>query len=556
MVAGGQAALPDLRASDRRAVGRADHRSGDGAGRGHALHGAGAGRARAQGRVRQAAGGASQRRLRAREDRRSRAHARGVDRARQALQARHLGGGRPARDAPRRAQAARRLDRDRGGPCGRAGGARDRRRLQAGGRRGGAPGPCDRSQGGARGGDADRTRRDARRGHPVHVLRAFRMPRARAFAGRARAADLLVQLPARRLRPLHGTRLADGDRSGAGRAGPVAVDRRRGARAVGEQQLQLLRAGDRGDRRALRGRPRGSLGGAARGAARPVPRRNQRRAGAGDLPQPLRAPALLRDALRGDRQEPAAPLSRDGLRVDAREDRGIHVAARVSGVRRRAAAGGVARGARRRHADRGLLRAVGATGVGVAGGGRAVGHRQARGAADRARDLRAAAVPGERRHRLPVDGSGGLDAFRRRGAADSPRDADRLLARGCPVHPRRALDRPAPARQFEADRDARAPARSRQHGDRGRARRADDARIGPSRRPRAGRGRTWRSDRRAGHRGAGAAREGVADGTVPGGHTHDRAAGASDASRAATSRSSAPASTTCATSTCTSRSAC
>ena len=76
-----------------------------------------------------------------------------------------------------------------------------------------------------------------------------------------------------------------------------------------------------------------------------------------------RAPALLRGALRGDRHEPPAPLPRDRLRVDAREDRGVHVAARLPGVRRRAPAPGVARGAGRRDADRGLLRAVGAPGA-------------------------------------------------------------------------------------------------------------------------------------------------------------------------------------------------
>ena len=67
VVAGGQAALPHLRAPDRRSVGRADHRPGDGARRGDAVHGARAGRARAQGRVRQDARGAARGRLRARE---------------------------------------------------------------------------------------------------------------------------------------------------------------------------------------------------------------------------------------------------------------------------------------------------------------------------------------------------------------------------------------------------------------------------------------------------------------------------------------------------------
>ena len=80
----------------------------------HPLHGARPGREGAQGRVREAAGRAARGRLRAGEDRRPGAHARGVDRARQALQARHLGGRGPAGDAPRPAQAAGRLDRDGG----------------------------------------------------------------------------------------------------------------------------------------------------------------------------------------------------------------------------------------------------------------------------------------------------------------------------------------------------------------------------------------------------------------------------------------------------------
>ena len=46
------------------------------------------------------------------------------------------------------------------------------------------------------------------------------------------------------------------------------------------------------------------------------------------------------------------------------------------------------------------------------------------------------------------------DALGRRGAADPARDPDRLVARGRPLHPRRALDRAPPARQREADRHA------------------------------------------------------------------------------------------------------
>ena len=51
-----------------------------------------------------------------------------------------------------------------------------------------------------------------------------------------------------------------------------------------------------------------------------------------------------------------------------------------------------------------------------------------------------------------IAGALGAHALRRRGAADPARDPDRLQPGRRPVHPRRALDRPAPARQREADR--------------------------------------------------------------------------------------------------------
>ena len=105
--------------------------------------------------------------------------------------------------------------------------------------------------------------------------------------------------------------------------------------------------------------------------------------------------------------------------------------------------------------------------------------------AGRPRDRRAAALPRLGRDRLPLARARGDDALGRRGAADPPRDPDRLEPGRRPLHPRRALDRPAPARQREADRHARAPARPRQHGDRRRARRGHDPRRRPRRRPRA-----------------------------------------------------------------------
>ena len=99
---------------------------------------------------------------------------------------------------------------------------------------------------------------------------------------------------------------------------------------------------------------------AARGGAGPLPVRHQRRARRGLLPQPLRAAALVLDALRGDHPQPRAPLPRDGLRAVAREDRGVHVARAVPGVQGRAPAARVARGARRRHRRSTSSRPVGA----------------------------------------------------------------------------------------------------------------------------------------------------------------------------------------------------
>ena len=159
-------------------------------------------------------------------------------------------------------------------------------------------------------------------------------------------------------------------------------------------------------------------------------------------------------------------------------------------------------------------------------------------------------------HRLPLDGSRGGDAVGRRGAAHPAGHADRLGARRGALRARRAVDRAAPARQLQAHRDPRAPARAGQHGARRRARRADDARGRPPRRPRPGRRRARRADHRRGHRGAGREGQGVAHGPVPGRHAHDPGARRSGARRPATSRSAAPSSTTSSRSTSTSRWAC
>ncbi len=252
----------------------------------------------------------------ARQGRRRAAQARRADRARQEVQARHRGGRRPARDEGRAAQAAGGLDRDRGRAGRRAGRDRARRHER----------------------DSD-------------VLGEVRLPCSRPEPGRARAADLQLQLAPRRLHALHGARVADGDRPGARRPRSDAVDRRGRDRAVVGQRVRLLRPVGAGDRRALRGRSRDAVAGPSGRRARLLPVRHQRRPCAGLLPQPLRPPALVCDPVRGDRAEPRASLPGDRLGLLAREDRGVHDTAAVPGVQGRAPAAGVTGGAGRRYGD-------------------------------------------------------------------------------------------------------------------------------------------------------------------------------------------------------------
>ena len=75
--------------------------------------------------------------------------------------------------------------------------------------------------------------------------------------------------------------------------------------------------------------------------------------------------------------------------------------------------------------------------------------------AHRARGRRSPDVPERRRTRLPLARSQRRDAVGRRGAAHPPREPDRLGSRRRDVHPRRAVDRAAPARQPAAARHAR-----------------------------------------------------------------------------------------------------
>ena len=223
----------------------------------------------------------------------------------------------------------------------------------------------------------------------------------------------------------------------------------------------------------------------------------------------------------------------------ARADRGVHVAAAVPGLQGRAAEARGARGDRRREVDQRVRVDVGEARARVPRRARPDADRAADRAPHREGDPRAPDVPRRRRRRLPDARPRRGDALGRRGAAAAARDADRLAARRRALHPRRAVDRPAPARQRAPDRDARAAARHRQHGRRRRARRGDDAALRLARRHGAGRGAARRRGRRRGAGVEGRAQPQVADGAVPLAGAHDRdpaAARPKTAARSACSR--------------------
>ena len=456
------AALPDLRPPDRRAVDRGDRRPGAPAAGGDEVHGQRAGRPRPQGRAQGRLRAPACRGLHPGEGRRGAASARRGDRSRQEVQAHDRGGRRPAGDEGGPAYAAGAVDRD--SSRARRGAGRDRRR----GRRG------------------------------ADLLGALRLSRARCLAARAPAADLLVQLAARSLPAVHRPGCAAGDRPRPARPRPVAVDRRGRARAVVGRQLQLLRVGDPGDRRALGDRPRQAVAGALERPAGPVPVRHQGRAHLRPVPQPDGAQALVHAQLRGHRPEPRTALPRDRLVAAARADRGVHVVPALPGVRRRPAEARGAGGHGRRPQHPRVHEDVGDALARVPRRARADRGRAADRRADRQGDPRAADVPRRRRRRVSEPRPWVGDALGRRGAAAPAGDPDRLAARGRPLHPRRAVDRPPPARQRQADRHARAAPRPRQHRGRRRARRADDALGRLARRHGAGGGRARRPRRRGG----------------------------------------------------------
>ncbi len=267
----------------------------DGARGGHPVPGAGAGDPRPQGRVRRAVPAAPDPGLLAGPGQRRDPPARGPAQARQAEEAHHRGGRRPARGQGVEQAAAHRLGRDRAQPRRRPGRLRPRRPAGEG------PGPR------------------------AEVQRADGLPqRPPDRHRRARAALVLLQQPVRRLPGVQRPRHPHGGRPRAGRPRPAGDPGRGRDPAVepGPRRRLLPAADGRAGRRA-RLRPQHALGGPPRQGAEVDPRRPLDQGPRGH-PQPLRPRARLLGRVRGGPHLHRAPPPRGRVRHEPRAVRGVH----------------------------------------------------------------------------------------------------------------------------------------------------------------------------------------------------------------------------------------
>ncbi len=362
---------PCHRAPDR----PADRRPGPRPARGHpaarprAAHQGPQDRGRPDHRGRPAAG------LRPRPRRRGDARHRGRPQARQVQAALHRGRRRPLRRPPCRGARGRRPRRGRPAarPGDRAAGPRPGRRPP---RRLDRDGPAAR-----RGRGPDRSVAARRRGARLRgaaLQREVQLPVRRVHRRGARAADLLVQLAARRVPGLRRPRDPPRDRPGPRDPRPLEEPGHRGARAVGAHaDRRVVAAQDpRGHLRVARlGLHRPDRRPAGRGGRVRAPRR-QEREGRRPLPPRARREHLQRD-LRGRDHEPRAPLPRDRLGLRQDRAREVHGQPAVPDLRRQAAPPGDPGGHHRRPERLGRLDHVDH-------GGPPLGDR-AGGVADRAR---------------------------------------------------------------------------------------------------------------------------------------------------------------------------
>ena len=311
--------------------------------------------------------------------------------------------------------------------------------------------------------DRGRARRRPRRDRPArerrepHLLRAVRLPRARRVAAGAPAADLLLQLAARRLPALHRARRAAGDRPRPARSRPEPLDRRGRARALGGRQLELLRVGDPGDRRPLRDRPP-----TCRGASSTEQQQGYFLYGTGgdkvyvsyrNRMGRRRAYTIAFEGIVASLQRRYRETDSSSQRERIEEYMSFRPCPVCKGARLKPEVLAVTVGGRNIHEFTQL--SVTAA-LALPRRARAERDRGADRRPDREGDPRAADLPRQRRRRLSRARPRLGDALGRRGAAAAARDPDRLAARRRALHPRRAVDRAPPARQRPADRHARA----------------------------------------------------------------------------------------------------
>ena len=423
------AALPRLRPADRGAEPRPDRRADPGAAGGDEASRSTRPIVRdRKGEFRDVLEELRARRLHARQGRRRERAARGGDRPRQEVQARDRRRRRPARAEAGPAAAADAVGRDGGRARGRAG--RDRRRRRRG--------RCSSARSSPAPSTASRCRSCEPRIFSFNSPHGA-CPRCTGLGAQLEIdPDLLVPDPT----------LSIGD----GALVPWSVGNASFYDSISRRSATATRSTST--------RPGASCTRSSRTCSCTAPRASKlyvqyrNRMGRG---------ARTRWPSRGSSRPPAA-LQGDRLLAAARADRGVHELPAVPGLQRRAPEAGGARGHGRRPSrstsSRGCrcrARSRSSTSSSLTPTEELIGHRIVQG------DPRAADLPRQRRRRLPPARPRGDDALRRRGAAAAARDADRLAARRRALHPRRAVDRAAPARQRPADRDARAAARPRQH---------------------------------------------------------------------------------------------
>ena len=274
---------------------------------------------------------------------------------------------------------------------------------------------------------------------------------------RSAAAAVLVQQPVRRVPDLPRVRQHHRARHGSRRARSVEVDPAGRDRAV--EQAALSRAARGAEARRAEGEDpaRRALVGADRRGEAVRHRGRRRRCRIRRNPRLL--PLARAQEIQGARPRVPEPLSRLPDLPRLRRRAAAARSARRAGRRphhRSGVGADRSRGARRSSATSSSPRRKGDRRQGAEG------------------DPAAAVVPERRRAGLPDARSAVVDAVGRRSAAHQPGDVARVGARRHAVRARRAVDRPALARQPAADRHPAPASRSGQHGARRRARRRHD----------------------------------------------------------------------------------